>query len=223
MFEMPVTDTLHPPPSSPPHTVFIMCRWAVEECSVVLQSSAGLIFLSVFFSFFFFLKCTSTLAHIVTVWRNEATRELLSQKDFIERLIYSTTIHTFLPAPLNPPPSSFSMSAFLFISFQSPSSRFSPALSLFPSFLSLKKKHPTSPEMERNKPFEAGMEGDRARPRHWQSSETQQGCEQLNIERLFGAVVMSQAREEKRGKQGKRRTTRHRDSTCFPRRGTAIA
>lgn len=35
-----------------------------------------------------------------------------------------------------------------------------------------------------------------------QSSETQQGCEQLNIERLFGAVMMSQAREERRGKKG---------------------
>lgn len=98
MFEMPVTDTLHPPPSSLPHTQpFIMYRWAaVEECSVVLQSSAGLIFLC-------FLKCVSVLAHIVTVWRNEATREPFSQWDFMERLIYSTAIHTILLVPPDPP------------------------------------------------------------------------------------------------------------------------
>lgn len=98
MFEMPVTDTLNPPPSSLPHTQsFIMYRWAaVEECSVVLQNSAGLIFLC-------FLKCVSMPAHIVTAWRNEATRELFSQGDFMERLIYSTAIHTILLVPPNPP------------------------------------------------------------------------------------------------------------------------
>lgn len=44
-------------------------------------------------------------------------------------------------------------------------------------------------------------------------SETQQGCEQLNIERLFGAVMMSQAREERRGKRGEVRTARLRGSS----------
>lgn len=98
MFEMPVTDTLHPPPSSLPHTLsFTMYCWAaVEECSLVLQSSAGLIFLC-------FLKCVSVPAHIVTVWRNEATRELFSQGDFMERLIYSAAIHTILLVPPNYP------------------------------------------------------------------------------------------------------------------------
>lgn len=69
----------------------------MEECSVVLQNSAGLIFLCVF------LKCVSMPVHIVTVWRNEATRELFSQGDFMERLIYSTAIHTILLVPPNPP------------------------------------------------------------------------------------------------------------------------
>lgn len=68
----------------------------MEECSVVLQSSAGLIFLC-------FLECVSLPAHIVTAWRNEATRELFSQGDFMERLIYSTAIRTILLVPSNPP------------------------------------------------------------------------------------------------------------------------
>lgn len=68
----------------------------MEECSVVLQSSAGLIFLC-------FLKCVSTPAHIVTVWCNEATRELFSLGDFMERLIYNTAIHTILLVPPEPP------------------------------------------------------------------------------------------------------------------------
>lgn len=68
----------------------------MEECSVVL-SSAGLIFLVCF------LKCVSMPTHIVTVWRNEVTRELFSQGDFMEGLIYSTAIHTTLLVPPNPP------------------------------------------------------------------------------------------------------------------------
>lgn len=106
----------HPPSLSLslPHTLsFTMYRRAaVEECSLVLQSSAGLIFLCVF------EVCESVPAHIVTVWRNEATREPFSQGDFMERLIYSAAIHTTPLVPQNRPLCLFSMSASVFISFQ---------------------------------------------------------------------------------------------------------
>lgn len=89
---MPVTDTLHPPPSSPTHSLYnVPLSSGRVQCSIAELCRAC------------FLKCVSTSDHIVTVWRNEATREQFSQEDFMERLIYSTAIHTFLPAPLNPP------------------------------------------------------------------------------------------------------------------------
>lgn len=72
----------------------------MEECSVVLQSSAGLSFCCFLFVFF---KSASMQAHIVTVWRNEATCELFSQGDFMVRLIYSTAFHTILLVPPDPP------------------------------------------------------------------------------------------------------------------------
>lgn len=149
----------------------------------------------------------------MTVRCNETTRELLSLGDFMERLIYNTAIHAILPVPPDPPLclsrwASSSLSPFIpLLTFS-----FLRCASHYLLFFSL--KHPASPATRRDEPSKARMEGDWARPRHWQSSETQQGCEQLNIERLFGAVMMSQAREERRGKWGgKRRAARLRGSS----------
>lgn len=208
MFEMPVTDTVHPPPSSlPTHSVF----------SNVPSSSAGRVQCSIselcraYFCVFLFLKPTSTLAHIVAVWCNEATRELFSQGDFMEGLIYGTAIHTILLVPPNPPlcPSHWLSSSlspfcpFLILSLQLCPSPFIPSWKIEEE----KSNLPVSQQAEMSR-LRQGREIELG-PRHWQSSETQQGCEQLNIERLFGAVMMSQAGEERKGeanKWGKRRT-----------------
>lgn len=88
---MPVTDTA-PSPSLSPTQAFIMYRSAaVEVGSGVLQSSVGLIFHISFFLFSFSV-CVSMPAHIVTVWRNEATRELSSLGDDMEADAASHTI-----------------------------------------------------------------------------------------------------------------------------------
>lgn len=97
---------------------------------------------------------------------------------------------------LEPAPLSLSLSIFLFISPQSLSS-----LQLFscpPYFLF--KSNPTCPPPEltgRDEPFEAHSEEDWARPRHWQSSEAQQGCGKLNIEWLFDDVTSLGSKERK--------------------------
>lgn len=96
---MPVTDTQHPPPCSvpPTHAVFYNAPFSSGgrvQCSIAEHYRAY---------FLCFLKCVSVPAHIVTLWRNEATRELFSQGDFMERLIYSTAIHAILFVPPNPP------------------------------------------------------------------------------------------------------------------------
>lgn len=107
---MPVTDTLHPPPSTLPHTHTVFYNVPLSSSGGVQCSVAELC--GAYF-FGFLLKCVNMPAHIVTVWRNEATRELFSQGDFMERLIYSIVIHSVL---LIPPPLSLSLSIFLFIS-----------------------------------------------------------------------------------------------------------
>lgn len=84
---------------SPTHTVFYNVPLSSSgrvQCSIAELCRAY--FLCCFFFFFAIM-----LAHIVTVWRNEATRELFSQGDFMERLIYSSAIHTILLFPPNPP------------------------------------------------------------------------------------------------------------------------
>lgn len=68
-----------------------------------------------------------------------------SQRDFMERLIYSTAIHTILLVPLNPSPLSFSLSIFLFISFHSCSSPFSTSLVLSPPPFPFREKKSTKP------------------------------------------------------------------------------
>lgn len=83
-----------PHPLSHTRSFITFCGAALEECSVVLQRSAGLICC-------FWSVCVP--AHIVTVWRNKATRELFSQGDLMERLIYSTVFHTILFVPPNAP------------------------------------------------------------------------------------------------------------------------
>lgn len=96
---MPVTDTLHPPPSSLSHTHSLL------QCTVEQQWKSAVQYCTALQGLFFvcLLKCVSMPAHIVTVWRNETTCELFSQGDFMDRLIYSTAIHTILLVPLNPP------------------------------------------------------------------------------------------------------------------------
>lgn len=131
MFEMPVTDPLHPPPSSlysfspPTHTVFYNVPLSSSgrvQCSIAELCRA----------YFFVFVSVCVPAHIVTVWRNETTREPFSEGDFMERLIYSMAIHTILLVLSNPSPLYFSMSIFLFMSSQSLSCPFSTALSPSP-------------------------------------------------------------------------------------------
>lgn len=97
MFEMPVTDTLHPPPCTLPHHKYNVPL----SSSGRVQSNIAEFCRVCFFCFFF--PVLSMSAHTLTMWSNKVKCELFSQGDFKEMLVYSTVFQAILVFLLDPP------------------------------------------------------------------------------------------------------------------------
>lgn len=195
-----------PHPHSPTHTVFYSVPSSSSgrvPCSIAQLCRAY--FLCAFWSVW---ACQHTL------WQCGVTRQHVSCSHRETLWTGWFTAQLFTPSCLFlwTPPSVFLNERLPLYLLSSP---FSSALFLTTHSLFMEHPSPPPPQLAgRNEPSEAGKEGDWARPRHWQSSETQQGCEQLNIDSLWSADdVTVQGREE--GKTGKRKTASLRGSSHF--------